>query len=185
MFREKMPDGSTRLTGAALTLDDVLEALNPIGKIYISVDSTDPGDLFGGTWVSWGTGRVPVGVDTGQVEFDTVEETGGAKTVTLTTGNLAGHTHSMPNHNHSTPNHHHSIDIEYSVGTMIGGGSTRVVDAGGATGVGGNTAFGDTTTGGGGTTGSDGAGNTGSTGAADPVNKLPPYITCYMWKRTA
>ena len=40
--------------------------------------------MFGGTWVAWGAGRVPVGVDTTDTDFDTVEETGGTKSVTLT-----------------------------------------------------------------------------------------------------
>ena len=34
---------------------------------------------LGGGWVSWGAGRVPVGVDTTQTEFNTVGKTGGAK----------------------------------------------------------------------------------------------------------
>ncbi|MBK9580262.1 MAG: hypothetical protein IPO40_24620 [Fibrobacteres bacterium] len=66
----------------------------PVGSIYLSVVSTNPGTLFGaGTWVAWGSGRVPVGLDAGQTEFDTVEETGGAKTHTLTTDEIPAHTH--------------------------------------------------------------------------------------------
>jgi microcystin-dependent protein len=42
----------------------------------------------------WGTGRVPVGVDTSQTEFNTVEKTGGEKAHTLTIAE-------MPSHNHS------------------------------------------------------------------------------------
>ena len=30
----------------------------------------------GGTWVSWGSGRVPVGVNTNDSDFKTVERTG-------------------------------------------------------------------------------------------------------------
>lgn len=51
----------------------------PVGSIYISVNSTNPSSLFGGTWVAWGSGRVPVGVNTSDTSFDTVEETGGSK----------------------------------------------------------------------------------------------------------
>ena len=40
-------------------------------------------------------GRVPVGIDTGQTEFDTRGETGGAKTHTLTVGQIPAHTHSL------------------------------------------------------------------------------------------
>ena len=57
----------------------------PIGSIYINAtDSTNPATLLGfGTWTAFGAGRVPVGFDAGQVEFDTAEETGGAKTVSI------------------------------------------------------------------------------------------------------
>jgi len=54
----------------------------PIGAIYISVDDTTPDTLFGGTWSAIGAGRVLVGIDAGDVDFDTVEEPGGAKTST-------------------------------------------------------------------------------------------------------
>lgn len=51
----------------------------PIGAIYLSVNSTNPSQLFGGKWEVWGTGRVPVGVDTSQNEFNAVEKIGGSK----------------------------------------------------------------------------------------------------------
>jgi hypothetical protein len=57
----------------------------PVGSVYIAVDSTDPATRFGGgTWAAFAAGRVLVGLDAGQTEFDTAEETGGAKAVTLT-----------------------------------------------------------------------------------------------------
>lgn len=58
----------------------------PIGSVFISVVSTDPATLIGfGTWEQIGAGRVLVGIDTSafpDADFDTVEETGGAKTST-------------------------------------------------------------------------------------------------------
>lgn len=51
----------------------------PIGSIYISVVNTNPSQWFGGTWQSFGSGRVLVGVDTSQTEFNTVQKTGGSK----------------------------------------------------------------------------------------------------------
>jgi microcystin-dependent protein len=45
-------------------------------------------------------GRVPVGRDTGQTEFDTLGETGGAKTHTLTVAQMPSHTHTQDNHTH-------------------------------------------------------------------------------------
>ena len=45
----------------------------------MSVNSTNPSELFGGTWETWGSGRVPVGIDTTQTEFSEIEQTGGYK----------------------------------------------------------------------------------------------------------
>jgi len=68
----------------------------PIGYIYMSVLSTDPAILFGGgTWVRIGQGRVLVGQDPAQTEFDTAEETGGEKTHTITVAELPPHTHTL------------------------------------------------------------------------------------------
>ena len=56
----------------------------PIGSVFIAVVSTNPATLLGyGTWSAIAAGRVLVGLDSGDTDFDTVEETGGAKTVTL------------------------------------------------------------------------------------------------------
>ena len=66
-------------TSDATKLAATLLAVYPVGAIYIGVVSTDPGTLFGGTWVAFGSGKTLVGLDSGQTEFDTVEETGGAK----------------------------------------------------------------------------------------------------------
>lgn len=70
-------------------------AYYPIGSIYMSVNNTDPSTLFGGTWVSWGAGRVPVGVDTSDNDFSTVEKTGGEKKHTLTVNEMPSHYHSL------------------------------------------------------------------------------------------
>lgn len=66
----------------------------PIGSVFISVVSTDPSVLLGfGTWSAFAAGRVLVGIDAGQTEFDTVLETGGTKTHTLVTTEIPSHTH--------------------------------------------------------------------------------------------
>lgn len=51
----------------------------PIGSIYISVVNTNPSQWFDGVWESFGSGRVLVGVDTAQTEFNKVMKTGGSK----------------------------------------------------------------------------------------------------------
>ncbi len=54
----------------------------PIGSVFMNVLSTNPNTLLGfGTWAAFGAGRVLIGVDAGDPDFDTAEEAGGAKTV--------------------------------------------------------------------------------------------------------
>jgi hypothetical protein len=63
----------------------------PVGYVYISVDATNPATALGyGTWAAFGAGRVLVGLDAGDTDFDTVEETGGSKTVQASAQTFAG-----------------------------------------------------------------------------------------------
>ena len=72
-----------------------LQAVYPVGSIYINATvATNPATLLGfGTWAAFGAGRVMVGIDSTDTDFDAAEETGGAKTVTLTTSQIPSHTH--------------------------------------------------------------------------------------------
>lgn len=76
------------------TISDIA-SLYPVGSVYMNASvATNPATLLGfGTWVSFGAGRVLVGLDSGDTDFDTVEETGGAKTHTLTQAEMPSHTH--------------------------------------------------------------------------------------------
>ena len=70
----------------------------PVGSIYTSIVATNPATLLGvGTWAAFGAGKVMVGIDSGDTDFDTAEETGGAKTDshTLTTSEIPSHTHTL------------------------------------------------------------------------------------------
>lgn len=74
--------------------DYTMKKLYPVGSIYISTVSTNPASLLGfGTWVTFGAGRVLVGLDPADADFDTVEEIGGTKTHTLTVAEMPAHTH--------------------------------------------------------------------------------------------
>ncbi len=72
-------------------------ALYPVGSLYTNTTSnTNPATLLGfGTWAAFSSGRVPVGIDVAQTEFDTIGKTGGAKTHTLTTAEIPSHNHVM------------------------------------------------------------------------------------------
>lgn len=75
------------------TMATILESLMPVGFVVTLGVSTNPATLYGfGTWSAI-AGRVIVGLDGTQTEFDTLNETGGAKTHTLTVDEMPAHTH--------------------------------------------------------------------------------------------
>lgn len=168
---------TTAFVQAAITA--AILAMHPIGSLEFNVTGTNPGTYLGGTWIAWGTGRVPVGVDTGQTEFNTVEKTGGFKTHTLVTAEMPAHFHGGATGNVSN-DHTHTIPGKSSDTTTAGGSSIRVTDVGGLGGGLGTT--------GSGTTGGSSANHNhaiSSEGGGGAHNNLQPYITCYVWKRTA
>lgn len=119
----------------------------PVGSVFIAVVSTNPNTLLGyGTWSAFGAGRVMVGRDSGDTDFDTAEETGGAKTVAAAGSNAApaisgstaaeaAHTHSVTSnvavadhssHTHTyteVPNHVHTL----ATGTTSTGNFSQVL----------------------------------------------------------
>ncbi len=135
-----------------------LRALYPVGSIYTNASvSTNPGTLLGfGTWTAFGAGRVMVGFDSSNTLFDTAEETGGSANAIV-----VSHTHTLtdPGHSHTTGT------------TLTGSGSNFF-----AGGVSGSTTVTSTAT-----TGI----TVDSTGSSGTNANYQPYITVYMWKRTA
>lgn len=190
-------------------VDEVISKVYPIGSIYMSVNNTNPGSLFGGTWQQI-QGKFLLGASSGH----SAGSTGGAETVTLSAGNIPAHTHTIPDHTHTVPNHIHTVPAHTHTATAstagvhshnirrtmnAASGSARyafegtanvlkpTLDAGAHTHtitVASKAAF-NTTSSGTCTTGSGGSGNTGSTGSGSAVGIMPPYLAVYMWKRTA
>jgi len=71
----------------------VAETIYPVGVVVTLGVATNPATLFGvGAWTAI-AGKVIVGIDATQTEFDTLNETGGAKTHTLTVNEIPAHTH--------------------------------------------------------------------------------------------
>ena len=158
-------------------MQTALAAVYPVGAIFTTVtayaDSAAVVAAIGGTtWVAFGAGKVLVGVDSGDTDFDTVEETGGTKTHTLTEAE-------MPSHNHIVP-HTYGATSQYSetvINWVSAIGTTTIKSGQGesvthankySTYVGGDSSEGDTTA-----------------GTTSAHNNVQPYITVYMWKRTA
>ena len=55
-------------------------AVYPVGAIYISTVNTNPGTIFGGTWVAYSQGTVLAGYQSGSTDFGTGGQTGGSST---------------------------------------------------------------------------------------------------------
>ena len=140
-------------------------ALYPVGSIYTNAtNSTNPATLLGfWTWTAFGAGRVPVGFDAGNTLFDAAEETGGSADAVV-----VSHTHTAtvtdPGHNHKQTNDNLTgVDNDY-----YGAGARYVAN-------GQNTSTE--------TTGVTVANSTEGVSGTDA--NYQPYITVYMWKRTA
>lgn len=141
---------------ADLIWSGIFDKIYPVGSIFMSATLSTPADvataLGGGTWVAWGSGRVPVGVDTNDASFDTVEETGGEKTHTLTVTEMPSHRHQERGwyelQNPGSSGRFARSRYELAPDPIENGASLAA--------------------------GGDGA-----------HNNLQPYITCYMYKRTA
>ena len=106
-----------------------LQAVYPVGSIYINAAvATNPGTLLGfGTWAAFGAGRVIVGLNAADSDFDTAQETGGTKTHTLTTAELPSHTHtvSIPSsENGGSSNDHALFPDSTSSGETFTSGAT-------------------------------------------------------------
>lgn len=143
---------------------DIIDLVYPVGSIYMSVNPTDPSTIFGGTWEVWGAGRVPVGVDSEQTEFDTVEETGGEKTHTLSSEEIPSHTHDIADYGNLGINGYRAFK-DRSLSLNEGSGSPYSFTSVGDSALMKNF-------------------STTSAGSGNAHNNLQPYITCYMWKRT-
>ena len=137
-----------------------------MGSVFIAVVATNPATLLGyGTWVAVASGKFIVGFDASDPDFDTVKETGGAKTHTLSTAE-------MPAHTHVQDAHRHQILRERSATT--GGATTLIARTSDTSSTVDTAVFTENAT----------AVNQ-NTGGGGAHNNLPPFIVYYLWERTA
>jgi hypothetical protein len=142
----------------------------PVGAGFISFVSTDPAVLLGyGTWLSLGAGRVLVGVDPQDPDFDVAEKTGGSKTSSA----VVNHTHSVTVND---PGHAHVENSNNATTGGLRGWGAADTSTGTSTATGYSTASSTT-------------GITASTanpaGGVASFSLMNPYIAVYVWKRTA
>ena len=175
--------------GGQFTKSDVLNWIYPVGSIYMSVNNVNPNTFIGGTWVAWGSGRVPVGISPHDVRFNKVEQTGGEATVFLKTEHMPAHSHTITGssvNTDTTGSHTHKHANEGAYGfasfndnankTGVGLGTQYTYPAGYGVGTASAGEHSHTVT---------AEGTIGETGNGLDHNNLQPYIVCYMWKRTA
>ena len=90
------------------------------------------------------------------VTFNTVEKTGGAETHTLAASEMPSHNHSVTGGYDANSGHVHGYSHGHAmIGTAQSGNNGTYPI------------------------------NVGNAGSGGAHNNLQPYITCYMWKRTA
>ena len=181
---------STRWTGPQL------DAIYPVGSIYMSVNSTDPGTLFGGTWKRI-SGKFLLAAD----ETYEAGTTGGVISATSSepsnnisggpsndiSGSTAITVEQMPSHTHEMPNWMWAVSTNFNTGTFnIGGSGNRTGNA---------IPYNDNKTSQGQWVTATGS-NQGHTHTLSShthtlsshthtVSTMPPYLSVYMWKRTA
>lgn len=134
-------------SSGGVDVSTVLDKVYPVGSIYMSVNSTNPKTLFGGTWVQI-KDRFLLAAGT----THKAGATGGEAAHTLTESEMPSHNHAVyfPNDgaaDHSAPGNYPdgpSDSTYYAVGSY-----------------------------------------TSSAGGGGAHNNMPPYLSVYVWKRTA
>lgn len=134
-------------SGGGVDVSTVLDKVYPVGSIYMSVNSTNPKTLFGGTWVQIKDRFLLAAGTTYKAGA-----TGGEAAHTLTESEMPSHKHAVyyPNAgaaDHSAPGNYPdgpSDSTYYAIGSY-----------------------------------------TSSAGGDKAHNNLPPYLSVYVWKRTA
>lgn len=140
-----------------------LQGAYPVGSIYMNAtNATNPSTLLGfGTWAAFGAGRMPVGFNAADPLFDSAEETGGSKDAIV-----VSHTHTATV---TDPGHLHGGVFSASGSSLGDQRNINYASLDGST----NSAVTGITV------------SNSTEGSSGTNANLPPYITVYMWKRTA
>lgn len=178
-------DNTTKVATTAF-VQAALAAAYPVGSIYINASSsTNPATLLGfGTWVAFSAGRVMVGFNASNPLFDTAEETGGSADAIV-----VSHTHTATvtdaGHRHNTTldgNASTSATFQSQIGKTTYNTANGGYEGYFSRGVSDTTQANASTS----STSTTGITVSNSTEGSSGTNaNYQPYITVYMWKRTA
>ena len=138
-----------------ITEEERMLKIYPVGSIYVSINDTNPSELFGGTWEAYSQGRTLIGAGTGTDTNNTqktfsVTETGGEYSHTLTTNEIPSHKEVMNYVYNNTAYSSQIVQVQYGSGD-----DTFSTNA-----------------------------TSGTTGGNQSHNNIQPYVTVYMWLRT-
>lgn len=134
---------------------EILDAMYPVGSVYITADKNNPGNFIGGTWEQFGQGRTLIGEGTGNDGSTSMSfaanTTGGEYAHTLSLSEIPSHNHKVPAQEDSSASLHGYNHLKtYSVNEE------------------GNYWY---------TTTSIEGGN-------NPHNNIQPYLVVFFWRRT-
>ena len=155
------------LLAGATQLGVIMTSIYPVGCVFTAIVSTNPATLLAGmsgtTWVAFGSGKTLVGLDSGDADFNAIEETGGHKIDTTSSGSHAITVAQMPSHSHT---------VTFPRQNTSGGGGPvhPCMDAG---------------TGGPVYPTVSSAGGSAGHSHTNSIDVVQPYIVVYFWKRTA
>lgn len=134
----------------------------PINKVEVFFDAEDHSNFLGFQWEMVSQGKIPIGLNTSDTDFNSIGKTGGEKEVTLTVGQMPSHQHDMYEVNPSTAGG--SWTPQYN------NGGDYQVQLTGALPI---------------QPGYQGLLGQMRSGGNQPHNNMPPYIVMAFWKRIA
>ena len=167
-IEKKNTQQDIRLNSLEGTVEELFDLIYPVGSIYMSVNSTSPATLFGGTWEKI-ENRFLLASGSSYAN----ESTGGSADAVV-----VSHTHTQQSHSHTNADGNFvTSDVASANNTRVdySGSGNRMVDGISTT----SSIFHHRPA----TTGTTAINN--ATGVDGTGKNMPPYLAVNVWKRTA